>query len=260
MTNRNGQLWVNAGVAALVVVLTAFAYNALAGDGDKDGADAPEISLRPATGEHALGTTVVSDPAPPGRSSCLDPALSEEAITRLVQRILAVDSKFGGPIAVGREEAEELVNFDVLFPATPDGWTSETSFRVYNYHPGNVMRQCVVSTTIVDPGVVDYLTFPGSTIINEAGETVVREDSSYEIKKEASVHVQRLSQQRELKRDTPRNKTREVTVQGQLAFLYERFDDPAIFIYWHQGPLDIRVNCSLIVTVDECLAIAESIE
>jgi hypothetical protein len=262
LTVRSAKTWV---VSITVLLLTAalVAFAEIRSSTDEDSVANRGLSARP---DVARGFAEEAGSDTPSR--CLAPGVSDSQRSALVAEAQTAADKgsptefTSGVAEVTAQEANALVRFDARFPETPPGWTATTVIRPTT--PNQPFDACSVDTAIRDPSEVETVTFPEVSGVNDQGKPYTLPEETITIHKGAQVSVFPIEGPFQPVGDAGVEGTtsKTVTIQGYEAQVFTRdYDEPSIFIGWQDtsGGVQIHVGCSLL-TVDECMAIAETIK
>lgn len=192
---------------------------------------------------------------------CIDPSASEEAVDSVLN---ATDGPSAGEqtleVTTSKEQAGEILAFDARVPEAPAGWTVETT--IVNRSGGEFFAQCHLRTVVTDPAVSETVTVPAQEIVTETGEVAVREAFDWTVSKSAEVLVRFAYPSEPVGLDGLEAgdglSVGKSEVNGVEAQVVTRdYEEPSVVISWHDDGLSLTATCSL-MTVDECVAIAES--
>ncbi|MEX2238465.1 MAG: hypothetical protein WEB00_13130 [Dehalococcoidia bacterium] len=151
------------------------------------------------------------------------------------------------------DEAAAVLAFDARFPDVPPGWTSEST--IDGYSPKSPLTGfCHLETLIQNPAVTTTRVFPAHPLKLDDGTTVTSPESVYVTTQGALVSVRRA--------DDPGygpGVGEPVLVNGLPGGIAIREGDQRVGIGWTDGEVAFDVDCELL-TVDECMAIAESVK
>jgi hypothetical protein len=197
--------------------------------------------------------------------TCLAAGVPAQKVSELVARVESAGRADGsaettvGSLEVTAEEAENLLRFDARFPEAPPGWTLEV--KINPTTPARPFERCVLESAIRDPTIVETVTFPEASGLTHEGEPYVLPAETIEIYKQAQVGVFPVQGpiQEFAAPGTPGTTSTWLKVQGADALVFTRdYDEPSVAVVWQDAGLQIGVACSL-MTVEECLAVAESV-
>ncbi|MEX2238708.1 MAG: hypothetical protein WEB00_14385 [Dehalococcoidia bacterium] len=151
-----------------------------------------------------------------------------------------------------REEAGAVLAFEARFPDVPPGWSSETT--IDGYSPRTPLTGvCRIETVIENPAVTTTRIFPAHPLKLNDGRTVISPEEVYVTTQSAKVFVGRASDPK-----VGPGVGEPVLVNGLPGRMATRAEDQRVGIGWTDDNVGFDVDC-ILLTPDECMAIAESV-
>jgi hypothetical protein len=258
------------GVALYVTVIGVFAAIAavayMTENRERSSTSPLALAGTPAETDRAAAEVCLAEGVTSGEAAALV-SESREAFASLARNAPEAPSSNAaqlGPVRLTTEEAQRVMTFDVKLPTSvPAGWTADiTSWALAG--------DCEVQVTMRDPAVSTLIEWPEEYSFTPEGEPTYAPAHSEEIFKEALI-ISQSSNEPPFDTSKPAGLYPRPTGDGQLieqwttvngldAQLTTRdYDEPSVFFWWLDKGVRVAVVCSL-MTVDECRAIAESVE